>query len=68
MGALMAALVVVIVLGTQMAERGSRRDCSSKISLPDRRLLRLLAETLQAEGRFEEAQRLNRLAAPDGQP
>src|SRR5450631_34276 len=68
MGALMAALIGVFALGTQMAERGSRRDRSLKISLPDRRLLRSLAETLQAEGRFEEAQRLNRLAAPDGQP
>jgi serine/threonine protein kinase len=67
-GAVAAISVGVLALGNQLAERGARRDRASSISAPDRRLLRSLAKTLQAEGRLEEAHRLSQLAAPDGQP
>ena len=67
-GALVATLVGALALGSQLAARASRGERSSEISPPDRRLLRSIAETLQAQGRFEEAHRLRRLAAPDSQP
>jgi serine/threonine protein kinase len=67
-GAVMAALVGLLALGSQLAGHRSRGDRSSVISPPDRRLLSSIAETLRAQGRFEEARRLSRLAAPDSQP
>jgi serine/threonine protein kinase len=67
-GVVMVIFVGVLALGSQLAQRGSRGDRSSEISPPDRRLLRSIAETLQAQGRFQEAQRLSRLATPDGRP
>ena len=64
--AVVAALVGVLALGSQLAARRSRGAGSSEMSPPDRGLLRSIAETLQAQGRLEEADRLRRLAAPDG--
>jgi len=64
----LAILVSVVALSREIIERGQGGDRPSQISPPDRRLLRSIAETLQAQGRVEEARRLNRLAAPGGQP
>jgi serine/threonine protein kinase len=68
LGAGLALLVSLTVLRSQMAAPASRTDRSSELSPGDRRLLRSIAETLQSEGRIEEAHRLNRLAEPDRQP
>jgi serine/threonine-protein kinase len=65
LGASLLIAVGLLALRQGMVARGPRRERSSELSAPDRLLLRSIADRLQAQGRVEEARRLNRLAASD---